>query len=145
MWKVSQCISMVLLAVLSITDIHSRRIPVIVLISGNLAVLCYQIYIAKEDVFVLAGGIGVGLLFLLVSRVTREGMGYGDSWTILILGIYLGLWKLLEVLLAAFLLLWIAAIIFLSLNKISREYNLPFIPFLAAGYLFSILTGGMNG
>lgn len=145
MWKVSQCISMVLLAGLSITDIHSRRIPVIVLISGNLAALCYQIYIAKEDVFVLAGGIGVGLLFLLVSRVTREGMGYGDSWTILILGIYLGLWKLLEVLLAAFLFLGIAAVICLSLKKISRKYKLPFIPFLAAGYLCSILTGGMNG
>ena len=75
--------------------------------------------------------------------ITREGMGYGDSWSILILGIYLGVWKLLEVLSTAFMLLGAAAVICLVGKKMSRKYRLPFLPFLAAGYLCSILAGGM--
>lgn len=143
MWTIGQFICMVVLAGLSIADIRSRRIPVYILISVNLAVLGYQLLIEKGDVWLIAGGIGIGVLFLLVSMVTREGMGYGDSWIILILGIYLGLWKILEVLLAAFFFLLAAAVICLSVKKMSRKYKLPFIPFLAAGYLFSILTGGV--
>ena len=47
----------------------------------------------------------MGVLFLGFSWATRERMGYGDSWAILILGIFLGLWGLLEVLAAAFFFL----------------------------------------
>ena len=93
----------------------------------------------------ISGGIAVGALFLLVSRITREGMGYGDSWAIFILGIYLGIWKLLEALSAAFLFLGAAAVICLLIKKMSRKYKLPFVPFLAIGYLCSILTGGIDG
>lgn len=134
---------MAALAGLSIADIHSRRIPVYILISGSLAALGYQFFIKKSDVWLMAGGIGIGVLFLLVSAVTREGMGYGDSWTILILGSYLGVWKMIEVLLTAFLFLGAAAVICLSVKKMSRKYKLPFIPFLAAGYLCSIFTEGV--
>lgn len=143
MWTMSQIICMVILVSLSAEDICFRKIPVYTLVTGNLAALGYQIFIGKGDVWLISGGIGVGLLFLAVSRVTREGMGYGDSWTILILGIYLGIWELLEVLLAAFLILGAAAVICMGVKKMSRKYKLPFIPFLAAGYLCSIFTGGM--
>ena len=69
-------------------DIHSRQIPVFILVLGSLAALGYQVFVGKGDIWVISGGIAVGALFLLVSRITREGMGYGDSWAIFILGIY---------------------------------------------------------
>ena len=143
MWTISRVISMGILTGASIADIHSRKIPVYILISGNLMALGYQIFIGKDNIWLILGGTGIGLLFLLISRITREGMGYGDSWSILILGIYLGVWKLLEVLSTAFMLLGAAAVICLVGKKMSRKYRLPFLPFLAAGYLCSILAGGM--
>ena len=48
------------------------------------------------DLAGICAGIGVGVLFLLVSKVTEEAIGYGDSVAIMILGGYLGFWKLWE-------------------------------------------------
>lgn len=145
MWTISQIICMGVLAGLAVLDMHSRQIPVSILVLGSLAALGYQVFVGKEYIWIIFGGIGVGALFLLVSKVTREGMGYGDSWAISILGIYLGIWKLLETLFAAFLFLGVAAVICLSVKKMPRKYKIPFVPFLAIGYLCSILSGGMDG
>ena len=49
-----------------------------------------------ENLVGICAGIGVGVLFLLVSKVTEEAIGYGDSVAIMILGGYLGFWKLWE-------------------------------------------------
>ena len=69
-----------------------------ILCYGNRRVLLYQAVCRETDPALLAGGAAVGAGFLLLSKVTGEGIGYGDSWGILVLGLYLGLWKLLEVL-----------------------------------------------
>ena len=127
---------------LSVIDIHFRRIPVDILVMASIAALVYQGITRQADLWMAAGGAGVGILFLLVSKVTREGFGYGDSWAILALGIYLGLWGVRDVLAGTFCLLAAASLICLTAKKMSRKHTIPFIPFLAAGYLLSVLTGG---
>ena len=109
----------------------------------------------KCNVWILGGGIAVGLCFLGISRLTGEGIGYGDSIMILLLGIYLGIWKLLIVLSGAFFLLALAAVVLLSyysirgkgmaqgtvgMKKISRKYALPFYPFLTCGYILYLVS-----
>ena len=74
---------------------------------------------------------------------------------ILLLGIYLGIWKLLIVLSGAFFLLTLAAVVLLSyysirgkgmaqgtvgMKKISRKYALPFYPFLTCGYILYLVS-----
>lgn len=145
MWTISQIVIMAVMAGLSVVDMYSHRIPVSVLIWGSLAVLGYQVFIGKGSIWLISGGIGVGILFLSISKATGEGIGYGDSWAILILGIYLGVWKLIEVLFTAFLILEAAAVGCLAAKKMSRKYRLPFIPFLTLGYLCSIFTKGIGG
>ena len=142
MWEISQVFCMGILLSLSVIDIHFRRIPVDILVMASIAALVYQGITRQADLWMAAGGAGVGILFLLVSKVTREGFGYGDSWAILALGIYLGLWGVLDVLAGKFCLLAAASLICLTAKKMSRKHTIPFIPFLAAGYLLSVLTGG---
>ena len=142
MWEISQVFCMGILLSLSVIDIHFRRIPVDILVMASIAALVYQGITRQADLWMAAGGAGVGILFLLVSKVTREGFGYGDSWAILALGIYLGLWGVLDVLAVTFCLLAAASLICLTAKKMSRKHTIPFIPFLAAGYLLSVLTGG---
>ena len=48
----------------------------------------------------------------------------------------------LDVLAGTFCLLAAASLICLTAKKMSRKHTIPFIPFLAAGYLLSVLTGG---
>ena len=142
MWEISQVFCMGILLSLSVIDIHFRRIPVDILVMASIAALVYQGITRQADLWMAAGGAGVGILFLLVSKVTREGFGYGDSWAILALGIYLGLWGVLDGRAGTICLLAAASLICLTAKKMSRKHTIPFIPFLAAGYLLSVLTGG---
>lgn len=50
------------------------------------------------------------MVFLLISKCTRESIGYGDSWLILLLGIQLGYLKAISVLFAASLLAGVASL-----------------------------------
>lgn len=140
MWTVSQIICLGSLAGLSVTDIYYRKVPGEILAMGVAGTFIYQLCCRSISLWILAGGIGVGVLFLLASRVTREGIGYGDSAAILILGAYMGLWELLKVLSGTFLLLFAASAAGLCTKKMSRKYALPMFPFLTAGYLLRLLT-----
>ncbi len=138
MWKISQMLCAGVLAGLSVVDIRDRKIPVNILILLSLMAVGYQISMGDEDIRLIVGGVCVGAVFLLISKATGEGMGYGDSWAVLILGIYLGIWRLIEALAGAFLILTAVSIICLCRKHMSRKCRLPFYPFLAAGYFLSI-------
>lgn len=131
-----------ILAGVSVIDLRTRKIPVCLLAVLNLLVIILQLYQlsgGRGDVVLIIEGMGVGAAFFLISRVTEEGIGYGDSWMILILGIYLGVWELLEVLAGACFLLAVASAACLTVKKMSAGCSLPFIPFLTAGYVLQIV------
>lgn len=81
------------------------------------------------------GGAGIGILFFFISKYTREAIGYGDSWIILLLGIYLGLWDLLWLLSIAFTVTGVLAVFLLAFRKCSRKITIPFVPFLTLAYV----------
>lgn len=143
MCKISQIICMGIFLILSIADVRFRKVPSGILFLCGAAAIIYQVVQRPMDLWLAAGGTGVGIAFLLLSRWTREGIGYGDSLAILVLGIYLGFWGLLEVLAGAFFLLLPVGILCLIRNRMSRKKTVPFYPFLAAGYLMSVLVKGV--
>ena len=49
---------------------------------------------------------------------------------------------MLDVLVGTFCFLAVAALVCLTAKKMSRKHTIPFIPFLAAGYLLSVLAKG---
>ena len=82
-------------------------------------------------------------IILGVSKVTKEGIGYGDSLLILIMGIYLGIWGLLEVLMTAFFILGIIGLICVVIKRKKKGLAFPFYPFLTVGYLLGVCIGGI--
>ena len=70
-------------------------------------------------------------------------IGYGDSLAILILGIYLGIWGLLEVLMTAFFILGIIGLICVVIKRKKKGLAFPFYPFLTVGYLLGVCIGGI--
>lgn len=126
---------LIFLMAASVWDILKRKIPVIYLIAGTITAL-FALILSSEIVWgeILLGGI-TGIAFFLLSKYTKESIGYGDSWMIFILGITVGVWKLMVILGIAFLAAIIAAGIGIMERKITKKSRIPFYPFLLIGYL----------
>jgi leader peptidase (prepilin peptidase)/N-methyltransferase len=86
----------------------------------------------------LAGGL-VGVLFLGISKLSKEAIGYGDSWLIGILGILMGAREMLAVLFIASLLAAAGSLIILWKKRWNKKAAIPFVPFVAVVYLGAIL------
>ncbi|HIW83578.1 MAG TPA: prepilin peptidase [Candidatus Dorea gallistercoris] len=142
MWEVGRVMCLGVLAGLAVTDICWRRIPAEIFVMGTIGILVYQACSRETDPILLLGGAGVGLIFFVIGKATSQGIGYGDCWGILVLGLYLGLWKLLEVLAGAFLLLLGAVMVLLVKRRMRSKCTLPFFPFLTGGYLMGMMMGG---
>lgn len=113
----------------SIYDWKQRLIPVKFLWTYSaVAVLC-----AWSDVRI--GGLLIGILFWLVSKITKEAIGYGDSWVITLLGMYLGGRDLIRLLFTASFLAAIVSLIWMWKQGWKREGSLPFVPFLTIGLM----------
>ena len=141
MWTISKCVVMVVLSILSLMDYKIRKVPRDVLISCMLGAVIYRLIFVRIDWRLSLAGAMVGAIFVMISKLTKEAIGYGDSFAIIILGIYLGIWGLLEVLVSAFLVLGVIGLFTFVLQKKRGNWSLPFFPFLTVGYLFSVLIG----
>lgn len=134
MFELTRISCAVYLCILSIMDIWVKRVPLWFLAAGGIAAvwLCVLKH-GATDISAMAGA-AVGVLFIVVSRMTREAFGYGDSLLILVMGIYLGFRDLMAVLLSAFLLSALFAIALLACKRFHKNTGYPFIPFLLAAY-----------
>ena len=128
----------------SVKDIQTRQVSVLLLIVAGLSSLIYQIHSGDMNWAMILGGAAVGGVFLLISKVTREELGYGDSIGILILGIFLGFLRVLTVISITFFLLLCISIPMLWRKKMSKKYALPFYPILTMGYLCMLWIEGIN-
>lgn len=142
MFEMSQIGCGLYLFMLSVADVRIRKLPVWILAAGGVAACAVRIYQRGIPVILVLAGAAVGVVFLAVSKVTEEGFGYGDSLLILVLGIYLGFWNLLGILLGAFLLCSLFAIAALAYHRFHRNTGYPFVPFLMASYIVWMCFGG---
>lgn len=125
-------------------DIREHKVSVIALI------VCGLIAGIESGIAVVTGdpgtwksylaGLVIGLLFIVISKATREGLGYGDSWLLCILGGYLGIWNMLELLVMTWMLTAVAAGIILVRAQFKKRTSLPMVPFITIGYMTVWLT-----
>lgn len=87
------------------------------------------------------GGMAVGACVILLSFITGGKIGTGDGIILCITGLGLGLWGNMELFCLALFLAAGLSIILLALRKANRKMGIPFIPFIFAGYLITILSG----
>ncbi len=126
------------LAVLSWTDIRTRKVPVIPVMLSGVVFVIYRVW-TGVTVMELAAGILPGTLLLLLAFVSGESIGKGDGLVLFMLGIYCGMAKAVAVLGMALLLAAVLALVLLLLKRANRKTKLPFLPCLCAGYLISLV------
>ena len=123
-----------------ILDWKSREIPVWILTLYSAVSVALTLLCREETWSSILVGFCLGMIFLAVSKLTNEAVGYADSWLITILGVYLGGQGLTWTLFLASFAAGILALLLLWKNKWKRKGGLPFVPFLAVSFLVVVLA-----
>lgn len=138
MHRVADVVMMGLLTLASWNDWRRKVVSVNLLVVMNLAAIC-KVIACRDSIGEVLLGVLIGLGFFLISKWSQEQIGYGDSWLILILGIYAGGKRILLLLFVASLGAALFSLIFCLLYHWNRKFSIPFIPFLTVAFLGVIL------
>lgn len=134
-----------------VIDFHCHKIPNSVLLMGagvrililSLMFIFSREFFATELIMSLVGCIVSLLVMLLISIVSKQGIGYGDVKLYACLGLYLGIMDTYYILFYAALLAALYAAYILLSKKGNRKSRIPFGPFTYLGfvlvYLFSFM------
>lgn len=119
----------------SIWDIRYRALPrrflgIITIVNFVLIATCTQM--AWEEA--LIGG-GLGVILLILGRVTREAIGYGDGILFIIVGMVIGIRWIWWVFLITMGFLFLSSLFLWLLKKVNRKYALPLVPFMTISHV----------
>ena len=120
---------------ISVCDWKRRRIPVKWLVVYSIATISCVLFYIEGNLISMLGGIMIGAIFFLISRLTNEAIGYGDAWMITLLGAYVGGKDLVRLLFTASFLAAVVSLVWMWKQGWKREGSLPFVPFLTVGLL----------
>lgn len=135
MCEMSDWMMVLFLGVCSVSDIRIRGVKTWVLMISTVAVLLFCVFLTKEPLWSVLCGAGMGALFFGISYLTRESIGYADSWLILLLGVYLGFPRLMLLLTCAFLGAALLALVGMVFKWWKGKETIAFIPFLALAFV----------
>ncbi len=115
----------------SIGDLRNRQISVrLCMITGVLGVVM-QWVMGTHKPGDLILGVAVGIGFLVLAFLTREKIGFGDGMVLIVLGILVGGFQSLNILLWGLILCTLWGILMIVFFKVERGSTVPFVPFLA--------------
>lgn len=134
MCEINELVGLGIVSMLAVQDYRKKSLPRVILIVLFAASVGFRMYLGEELIsWVLC--VLPGMLFFLISYVTKEGVGYGDSYVILILGIYLGIRNTIGICMIAVLCMALLSMVGMAFWHWKRTKRLPFLPFLALGCL----------
>lgn len=123
------------LAVCAVFDGLQKKIPLAAVWLGMLTAICLRAGGVTEEASLTAIALSLlpGAAFLLLGFITKEKVGYGDGWVLLMIGFFLDLPRCFLILLAGLLIESVAALVLLVFRKIQKDKEIPFCPFLLLG------------
>jgi leader peptidase (prepilin peptidase)/N-methyltransferase len=113
------------------TDIRKREIYIVNFLFFGAAGIIINYEVFKE----IFWGIGPGIIFLVLSKITKGAVGRGDGLLIIVTGMYLGFTKNLILLMLSLLLASCFGIAIFFVKSFQLKIKLPFAPFLLAGFI----------
>lgn len=143
MWEQIGCLcTAVLLACHSVFDIKRQCIPGRSLALG-VAVSCGWAIgkglLGVQPWAILGAGLLPGIAALALAKATREQVGRGDGWELIIMGNGMGLTSCLLALGTALLCVFLVSAVLLLLGKAGRGTRIAFVPFLGMGTAAALL------
>jgi prepilin signal peptidase PulO-like enzyme (type II secretory pathway) len=122
-------------------DIREQAVSHEIIITSYICGLCVLIW--NKDLAwwePLLSGAVYGLVFALISRATHSALGFGDALITGAIGVYLGFFHTLIVVVYAVIFGGLLSLILFILKRVTKQSTLPFAPFLAIGFFASIIS-----
>ena len=150
-------ILLIFLTAASIWDLKERCIPVWVFVLTAIGIVFLELGCMTNEIFgngdvagrmfvigkrILPeklGGMAVGLILLIISKLTRGQIGEGDGITFLITGFSLGFENNFLLLLESLLLSFMWSLMLMLFKKINLKTSLPFLPFILTAFIIRVL------
>ena len=132
--------AIVFLSFITITDFEQYVIFDSMLLPLAGLGLCYTVHQQLSLTEHLAAGLGGGLLFLLLTILTKGAIGGGDIKLIAALGIWLGIRPLLSVIMYGFLAGGAAALFLLVTKQKKRQDYFAYGPYFALSGIAVLLS-----
>ena len=139
MCEIIDGLMLVLLGIASWGDWKRREISVNLLIVMSVFVIGSAFLLKRNSLLSVLGGIAIGLVVVYLSYITEQKIGYGDSWLIGVLGVYLGGTALLELMLIASLAASVCSLGYCACHGWNPNHTLPFIPFMLVAFVGVLL------
>lgn len=126
-----------------VIDFHCHKIPNRVLLAGagcRILLLLFMLFFLREDFLTqllmsVIGCVVSLLVMLLISMISKQGIGYGDVKLYACIGFYLGLLDTYYVLFYAVFLAALYAVYVLLVKRGDRKTKIPFGPFTYFGFV----------
>lgn len=126
-------------------DLKSRRIQIWLYIFFGAVGVCVNLFSwsgkgtpSFGSFLWTAAAVIPGLFLLLLSRVSRGGVGTGDGWFFVTAAFYLGVWKILALLFYGLFFCSLCSLGMITWGMVSgisvRKRKLPFLPFLVPAW-----------
>jgi leader peptidase (prepilin peptidase)/N-methyltransferase len=132
---------MAVLVAVSAVDIERRIIPNVIVLPATAIVLVARIAIAPgHTVEWVVAGLAVFLFFLVANLVYPAGMGMGDVKLALLLGVALGRYVGVGLLVGSLAAALLSIGILIRYGRAGRKKAIPFGPFLALGAIVAVFA-----
>lgn len=126
----------ILLAIISFIDLKKQVIP------DKLALACFLLsavsLLFSDDTTTLSGILGCALcggILLMLSFVTKDGIGLGDAKLFAAVGLGLGAARAVNALMISAVLSGMFGLILMLINVRNRKKTIPFAPFILLAVL----------
>ena len=132
-----------LLLLSAFSDIRKKEISLWLVISMAFLSLsdgAIALFNGKRTIEDLIVCIVPGVIMMLLALLSRQSIGYGDGLIILAIGMTFGISKLAVGIAIALFTSGIMSIFLIAIRKAKRNDTFPFIPFIFAGMVVSVLA-----
>lgn len=132
------------LGINSYLDVKKGQISLCLTAAYFLLGVLYVLLNGKQwELFLM--GVIPGILLLCIGKASRGALGLGDGMIVLVCGIYLGIWRVIEWVTIGLFMAAIWAGVLMIVRKKNRRASFPFVPFLLAAYSMLCMIQVMEG
>lgn len=140
-------IMLVMLAYESVIDIRERKIDIRAVLAAGITSMLVGVFFYERPVIFILYGIILGGVLIMLARISRQRIGYGDAIIFMVLGMCLEPVRVLGILWVSMLMAGVYGMIKIILFNKDRNLALPFIPFVtivfSGMFILNVINGGI--